>query len=133
MISDTDRKSLIDYRMKQAYDTIELAKFLAKNQKFNIAVNRVYYEMYYALTALALKHRFETSKHGQLIGWFNQEFVAKGKTDSSYGKMLRNAFQSRTKGDYDAFVEFSSIEIEIMLVEMEKLISEVQKLIFIIE
>lgn len=119
--------------MKQAHETIELAKFLAKNQKFNISVNRVYYGMYYSLTALALKHKFETSKHGQLIGWFNQEFVAKGKTDSGYGKMLRNAFQSRTKGDYDAFVEFSSTEIETMLVEMEKFISEVQRLIFISE
>jgi uncharacterized protein (UPF0332 family) len=62
MIKDEERKSFIDYRMRQAWDTIELAKFLASNQKLVVAVNRIYYGMYYALTALALKFKFETSK-----------------------------------------------------------------------
>lgn len=78
--------------MQQALETIELAKFLAENQKFVIAVNRIYYGMYYALTALALKYSFETSKHGQLIGWFNKEFITTKKIDSRFGKILRNAF-----------------------------------------
>ncbi len=68
MIDEKDRQSLIDYRLRQATDTIDLANFLAINEKYVIAVNRIYYGMYYALTALALKARFETSKHGQLIG-----------------------------------------------------------------
>ena len=129
MISDEDRKALIEYRMKQAEDTIELANFLADNQKLVVAVNRIYYGMYYALTSLALKFQFETSKHGQLIGWFNQEFIAKGKVDPRFGKILRNAFQCRTKGDYDAFVEFSRMEIETMLTEMEIFIAEIKRLI----
>lgn len=107
MIEDKDRRALIDYRMKQALDTFELAQFLADNQKLVVAVNRIYYGMYYALTALAIKFKFETSKHSQLMGWFNQEFISKGKVEPRFGKILRNAFQYRTKGDYDAFVQFS--------------------------
>jgi uncharacterized protein (UPF0332 family) len=53
MITENDRESLIDYRLKQALETIELAKFLVMSEKFIIAVNRIYYGMYYALTALA--------------------------------------------------------------------------------
>jgi len=78
MINDQDRELLIDYRLNQATDTIELALFLTSADKLSAAVNRIYYGMYYALTALSLKHRFETSKHGQLIGWFNKEFVSAG-------------------------------------------------------
>lgn len=66
MISDQDRKSLIIYRIQQASDTIELAEFLISSGKLIVAVNRIYYGMYYSLTALALKHKFETSKHAQL-------------------------------------------------------------------
>lgn len=33
MITDTDRKALIDYRMSQAIETIELARFLVKSKK----------------------------------------------------------------------------------------------------
>jgi len=39
MIDDKDRLALIEYRLQQAFETIELANFLAINQKFVIAVN----------------------------------------------------------------------------------------------
>jgi uncharacterized protein (UPF0332 family) len=64
MIEDTDRNALVKYRLNQAIETNELAIFLVNNDKLVIAVNRIYYAMYYALTALALKNSFETSKHG---------------------------------------------------------------------
>lgn len=129
MITDNDRESLIDYRFKQAIDTVELAKFLVMSEKLIIAVNRIYYGMYYALTALALKNKFETSKHGQLIGWFNKEFISTKKLDSKYGRILRNAYQNRTKGDYDAFVSFSKVEVEYMLAEMTDFIEEIKRLL----
>jgi uncharacterized protein (UPF0332 family) len=76
MINKLDRDSLIKYRLQQAKDTIELSVFLLESNRLVVAVNRIYYGMHYALTALALKYKFETSKHGQLIGWYNKEFVS---------------------------------------------------------
>jgi len=129
MIDDNDRQSLIDYRLRQATDTIELAIFLTTNGKYIIAVNRIYYGMYYALTALALKNGFETSKHGRLIGWFNREYIATKRLDPQLGKILRNAFQNRTKGDYDAFIDFSVAEVDTMLSEMTDFINEIKNLV----
>ncbi len=129
MIDNNDRDALVMYRLNQAIETIELAKFLLKNDKLVIAVNRIYYGMYYALTALALKNSFETSKHGQLIGWFNKEYISSKKADPKFGKILRNGFQNRTKGDYDAFVNFDFVEVEIMLSEMSCFIEEIERLI----
>lgn len=129
MITETDRNALIHYRIRQAKETIELAEFLKDSGKLSVAINRIYYGMYYAVTALALKHKFETSKHAQLIGWFNKEFVANDVIDEKYGKILRNAFQNRTKGDYDAFVEFTLPEVEMMLEEMKLLVHEIELLL----
>lgn len=126
---DQDRDSLIKYRIQQAKEIIELAEFLINSNKLIVAVNRIYYGMYYALTALALKHKFETSKHAQLIGWFNKKFVAKGLVDKKYGGILRNAFQNRTKGDYDAFVEFPQQEVDVMLKEMKQFIIEIESIL----
>jgi len=126
MMDEKDRDSLIAYRLQQACDTIELAKFLVSCEKLAIAVNRIYYGMYYALTALALENKFETSKHGQLIGWFNKAYIASKKIDSKYGKILRNAFQNRTKGDCDAFVDFYKDDVEVMLSEMVIFIEEIK-------
>jgi uncharacterized protein (UPF0332 family) len=126
MMDEKDRNALVSYRIEQALETIELAKFLAESQKLTIAVNRIYYGMYYALTALALKNSFETSKHGQLIGWFNKEYIASRKLDYKFGKILRNAFQNRTRGDYDAFTSFNEQEVELMLKEMIEFIEEIR-------
>lgn len=129
MISENDRNSLIKYRIDQAKDTIELAKFLIDSNRLIIAVNRIYYGLYYAVTALAIKNQFETSKHAQLIGWFNKEYIASGILDKKYGKILRNAYQNRTKGDYDAFVSFDKEEVVEMCNEMIDFVSEIDKLI----
>jgi uncharacterized protein (UPF0332 family) len=106
MISEEDRKILIDYRIEQAKETIRISRFLIDSNQLAVAVNRIYYGMYYAVTALAIKNRFETSKHFQLIGWFNKEFISNGILKPYYGQVLRNAFQNRNKGDYDAFIIF---------------------------
>jgi uncharacterized protein (UPF0332 family) len=124
MINESERQFLISYRLQQADDTIELAEFLKDSNKLVVSVNRIYYGMYYSLTALALKHKFETSRHAQLMGWFNKEFVSTGKIDKKFGKSLRNAFQNRTKGDYDAFIDFSMPEVENMLQEMKDFVFE---------
>jgi len=81
MISDDDRILLINYRIEQAKSTIELARFLIDSSRLVVAVNRIYYGNYYAITALAIKYGFETSKHRQLIGWFNKEFVFTNRLD----------------------------------------------------
>jgi len=129
MIANNDRDAIIEYRIKQAIETIELSKFLLSSGKLSISVNRIYYGIYYALSALALKNSFETSKHSHLIGWFNKEFIANSKVDPKYGKILRNAYQNRTKGDYDAFVNFSTNEVESMLNEMVDFINEIHNLL----
>ena len=129
MIDDKDRLVLIKYRLEQALDTIEIVDFLIDSDKLTVAVNRIYYGLFYSVTALAINNGFETSKHAQLIGWFNKEFVATKKTDVKFGKILRNAFQNRTKGDYDAFVSFEKDQVSKMYTEMIEFINEIKRLI----
>lgn len=129
MINENDRSFLISYRMQQAKETIELVKFLIDSDKLFIAVNRIYYGLYYSVTALAIKNQFNTSKHIQLIGWFNKEYISSGIADKRFGKILRIAYLNRTKGDYDAFVSFEKEEVIQMYYEMSDFIEEIEKLL----
>ena len=129
MIEPSDRESLINYRLEQAKETIELSNFLLKADKLTVSVNRIYYGMYYAVTALALKYSFETSKHAQLLGWFNKEFVATGIVEKRLGKSLRIAFQNRTKGDYDAYVTFEKEEVEQMQIDLIEFVEKIERII----
>ena len=88
---------------------------------------------FYMLLALALKHNFKTSKHRQLIGWFNQNFIKPGTIDTKYGKMINHAFENRSDSDYGVFVEFSKEEVEEMQKEMKHFIDELKNHIWNIQ
>jgi uncharacterized protein (UPF0332 family) len=109
--------------------TLQDAEFLLESGRLAAAVNRVYYCMYYTLAALALRQGFETSKHGQLIGWFNREFIATGLLDKKFGKMLKSAFQNRTRGDYDAYTVFEHEEVRQSISEARDFIAGIGSLV----
>lgn len=125
-IEESDRIKLIKYRLEQADETIQDVQLLIENNRLRSAVNRIYYGMFYALLALGLANQFETSKHAQLIGWFNKNFINEGLIDSKYGKIINKAFNRRTKGDYDTYVEFDTETVVEMYGEMQDFISEIK-------
>ncbi|OYT13688.1 MAG: hypothetical protein B6I19_03790 [Bacteroidetes bacterium 4572_114] len=45
-IEKNDRKSLIDYRLQQAEETISDVQLLIENDRLRSAVNRIYYGMF---------------------------------------------------------------------------------------
>ena len=130
MIPDEQREALIKYRLEQAQSAVSEAQVLIDNEMFRAAVNRIYYGMFYVVLALGLKYGFETSKHGQLIGWFNKNFIKDRKINTQYGRILKNAFDFRQKGDYATFTEFSKDEVIEMYKDMKDFIREIKKHIF---
>jgi len=124
-----ERRELIFYRIFQAKETIEDVDLLLEHKKYRSAVSRIYYGMFYSLLALGLKYEFETSKHTQLLGWFNKEFINKNLVDIKFGKMIRNAFRDRQKSDYETNVEFSQEQVEEMFLDMKNFISEIEKIV----
>ena len=124
-----DNTELISYRIDQARNTITEAEFQIEHGFLGIAVNRIYYGMFYILLALAMKKGFKTSKHRQLLGWFNKEFVKTGKVSRKAGSIVNKAFEDRSDGDYGLFIEFRKEEIIEKLEEMRLFISELEEFI----
>ena len=124
-----DLQELINYRVRQAYETQKEVEFQIKNNFLVIAVNRIYYGMFYMLLALALKKGFKTSKHNQLLGWFNKEFVKTGKIDRKIGKIIHKAFEDRSDRDYGIFIRFEKEEVLEKLNDMQIVLSELNKII----
>ena len=128
-LDQKDREQLIQYRVMQALETVETVDFLIQNNKLHTAVNRIYYGIFYSLLALGLKYGFESSKHLQLIGWFNKEFIRSGKIDVKYGRIVREAYDIRRTGDYDAYIEFEKAEVEKYFQDMKDFTLFIKKFI----
>ncbi len=126
-LSDAERKSLIENYIQKSLATIDQVHFLIENSQFSLAVNRIYYGIYYILSALALKNNFITSKHAQLIGWFNKMFIKENIIDKKYSKLIQKAFDNRMEGDYDVYANFIKDEVEQSFEEMKEVVSEIRK------
>ncbi len=115
------------YRVEQAQETITEAELLIEHGKYRAAVNRIYYGMFYIVSAIGTLYHFTTSKHGQLIGWFNKEFIKTETFDRKYGRMLREAFELRNQGDYDVFLTFSEADVRQRFEEMRAFIGVIEQ------
>jgi uncharacterized protein (UPF0332 family) len=125
--TDKDKKEIIRYRLDQAEDTILDVDLLIQHDRLLAAVNRIYYGIFYALLALSTKYSYETSKHAQLIGWFNKNFIHTGIFEETVGQIVNKSFNRRTKSDYDTFVDFEKENIEGMFQEMKEFIDAIKK------
>jgi len=125
-IDKTDKQALIKYRIEMSKEAINDAEYLIQGEKLKASVNRIYYASFYILSALALKYDFKTSKHHQLIGWFNKNFIKPNLVDKKYGDILKETFDSRTDSDYGDFISFSKEEVIALLNDTKDFVLKIE-------
>lgn len=122
-----ERNHLVSLRMQQALAAIVESELCLSQGLLPAATNRIYYGMFYAMLALALLRSYETSKHQQMIGWFNKQFIHTGIFPKHFGRMAKNAFETRMDSDYKVNLTPASEQLEAMLVDMKLFIRTIQE------
>jgi len=84
--------------------------------------------MFYSLLVLGLAEGLETSKHAQLIGWFNKNFVFSGKINDRFGKIITKAVNRRTKSDHDTFIIYENDEV-LQMFEIKEPVTKIKNLL----
>jgi uncharacterized protein (UPF0332 family) len=108
-----DLQSLINYRLKEAEDSVKEAKVLLDTgMSLRAVMNRLYYAMFYAVLAILQEKQTGTSKHYGVISMFDKEFIKTGIFDKELSKALHRAFELRQKGDYMEQVEITQADID---------------------
>jgi|SRR5690554_4518719 uncharacterized protein (UPF0332 family) len=120
------KTDLIRYRLSRSKDTFIDARILADKERWNSAINRLYYAAYYAVIALLLKYNLKPTTHNGAKTVFSEHFIKKEIIPKEFGKLYSQLFTWRQKGDYDDLYDFNK---ENVLPYFEP----VQKLIEIIE
>ena len=106
-----DYNALINYRLERAAESIKAAKVMLDNGMPIFSMNRIYYCLFYSIQALLALKGVSFSKHGQLKGYFNREFIKTGELPKDMGRLFNKAFEYRQKFDY---VDFTDPEPEMV-------------------
>ncbi len=112
-----------------AMEKLNVAKSLRDNGYSNDALSRSYYAAFHAVSLLMFLHGQSFSRHGQLIGAFNREFIATGRLPKELGKVIVRLFDQRQTADYDAFEHVSQEEADQSIRDSEMLITAIRTLL----
>jgi uncharacterized protein (UPF0332 family) len=105
------KTDLIKYRLARAKETYADALILIENERWNSAINRLYYAIYYAVMALLLNDGFKPITNNGAKSVFSEHFVRTGKISKENGKVYSQLFTWRQKGDYDDLFDFDKEKV----------------------
>ena len=124
------KQEVIDYakyQLEKSKDTLKDAELLYENNRLTSAVNRIYYAMFYSVSALMGLYGFSTSKHTGMLSNFNKEIANKGLIDPELKDLYYNMFDKRQKGDYDIY-NFDKAEVSLWYLRAKDFIYRIEEL-----
>jgi uncharacterized protein (UPF0332 family) len=129
ILSDEQRKDLVAIRMAKAEDALADASTLVDRGSCSGAINRCYYAMFHAVSALAIRDNCDFHKHRAVISWFSREYIKTGRVSRELGKSLRLAFDQRCDADYSDVIAFTASEVGSLLEQTRRFLAEVKSLL----
>lgn len=118
---------LSDYRFARAEEDLKSARILFENFLYKQAVNRSYYAVFHATRAILALDNFDSKKHSGIIAYFNQNYIATGRIESKYSKILMSAQKVRNNSDYDDFYVINKEEVATQLSNAALFLQRVEK------
>ncbi len=122
-----NQNDYINYRFQRAKQTYEEALILAREERWNAVINRLYYACFYAVIALLLKNNIETQSHDGARTQFGLNFIKKGLFDKEMGKLFSKLFDYRQKGDYGDMFDFDEEFTRPLIYKVRLFIESIEK------
>lgn len=122
------KEDLVNYRLERASETLDDARLMAENKRWNSCMNRLYYACFYAVSGLLLEHNLSSSTHKGVRGLFNRHFVKTGQISVENGKLFGELFENRQEGDYKDLIRFDEKSVFVLFPKAELFVEEVTDL-----
>ena len=87
--------------LRHAREMLEVAAHNVAGEYYGSAINRAYYAVFYAASALLVTQGLARSKHSGVIAAFRQSFIKPGLLEVGYSRIYERLMDDRQAGDYD--------------------------------
>ena len=116
----TAQDALAAHRLGRARDALAEADVLASARRWNGALNRLYYALFYAARALLALKRLDSSRHSGVIALFQEHYVKPGTVSADIARVLPQAFARRQRADYGDFAEAQEADVQTLRGDVER-------------
>jgi hypothetical protein len=112
-VTEKEKKAeIVRYWWDMAQESLEAARRELAAASCNFAMNRVYYALFYTVSALLLEEGRRFKKHSGVRAAFNQEIIKTGRMEQKHGDLYNEIFDERQVGDYVAFTQFDASYVQ---------------------
>ena len=121
-----EKAELVTIRIANAQKTLsEVEKYLIEAELWNNAVNRIYYDCFYAVTALLHNYNYDTKSHSGVQSAFGLYFIKTGVFSKESGKFFTKLFEIRQDADYEDYVDFEEQDVLPLIPQARELIYQI--------
>jgi uncharacterized protein (UPF0332 family) len=110
MSADGTLTEAVLYWWNKALESLKAAHRELAAQGYTFAINRAYYALFYAVSALLLEEGRRFSKHSGVRAAFNRDIIRPGRLSRKHGELYNQLFRDRQEGDY---VEFTTFDVSL--------------------
>lgn len=112
MSNEAAKRASIQHWWKMAEEALLSARMEYEADLFHGAINRAYYAVFYAVTALLVERGLSFRKHAGVRAAVHRELVKKGILSIELGALYDRLFEDRQHGDYMVLTEFEADEVK---------------------
>ncbi|MCD6011331.1 MAG: hypothetical protein K0Q79_1193 [Flavipsychrobacter sp.] len=122
-----EKQQLTQLRLHKAKDTLREVHILMDNALWNIAVNRLYYACFYAVSALLECRDVHTKTHGGAQQMFGLHFLKTGIIKEETGDFFSTLFRMRQSADYEFLTDYEKEDVQPLIQPALDLVAEIEQ------
>ena len=117
------------YWWNKALESLKAARRELAVQGYTFAINRAYYALFYAVSALLLEEGHRFSKHSGVRAAFNRDIIRPGRLSRKHGELYNQLFRDRQEGDYVEFTTFDAPYVQEKIDACEEFLAHLRPLL----
>lgn len=126
---NNEKHSLIAYRLECSDEMMSDAQSLIAEGRWKSAVNRLYYAVFQAVSALMIQESIRIKSHSGAKAMLELYFIKTERIDKKWSKFYNNLSDSREESDYGAYVIFTEEDVFPLLPQTQEFIDVIKRLI----
>ncbi|GAB6393905.1 MAG: antitoxin [Bacteroidales bacterium] len=124
-----ERNAIVSYRILKAKETFGEVESLCSSGFWDNAGSRLYYSLYYMVSALLVRHGYIAHTHRGTRNLLALHFVKTGILEEEELKLYSKLFDYRVKGDYEDFFDLEGEDILPLIEPAKELLFKIERLI----
>lgn len=129
MTEEEARARIVRYWWERAHTSLKAAHREAAAGDYILAINRAYYALFYAVSALLLEEGRQFKRHSGVRTAFNRDFVRTGRVEERDGDLYNQLFDDRQVGDYVALTEYEAEYVQEKIEACETFLTHLRPLL----